>query len=304
MISAVVKPEPETGYLKDEIDTNRTYEQKNYFLKSLEEFLKRKQPLQSIENSPGYKAYSKSSIATTRKLLDGAIVAARRTVSPSIRPPALTRLRWIWRLAGSYHLTHTTHRLMAEAAQKFTSMGHNRLAQWAVQKADEERGHDQLALLDIRSIGYEAEAVVEALIPPAAMALVDYFSQSVQGLNPIGCVGYSYTIERLAAGVREEHIQAVEALMPAGIQATRCLRVHSGIGADLEHVEETVKMVTGLNPEEHVDVAAACYETALLCFSPPKDGYISEEELHYILNPLKATHAEADSSDFLHHLLR
>ncbi len=304
MILAVVKPEPETGYLKDEIDTNNTYEQNNYFLKSLEKFLKRKQPLQGTVHSPSYKFYSRSSIATTRKLLDGAIAAARSTVSSSTRPPALTRLRWIWRLAGSYHLTHTTHQLMAEAAEKFTSMGHDRLAEWALQKADEERGHDQLALLDIRSMGYEAEAVVEALVPPAAMALVDYFTRSVQDLNPIGCVGYSYTMERLATGIGEEYIQAVEALMPAGIQATRCLQVHSGIGADLEHVEETVKLVSGLNPQERVDVAAACYETALLCFSPPKEGYISDEELHYILNPLKATHAEENSSDFLDRLIK
>lgn len=232
---------------------------------------------------------SAGSVATTRKLLDGCVASAHSAVSSRDRPPALTRTRWIWRLAGSYHLTHFTSQLMEEAAQHFTSAGRKSLAQWAAQKAREERGHDRLALLDIQSMGYEAEAVVEALVPPAAVALVDYFTQSVQTLDPIGCVGYSYTMERLAMGITEEYVQAVEALLPPGIHATRCLRVHSSIGSDVEHVEETVEMVAGLAPEERTRVAIACYETALLYFSPLKEDYISEEELQNVLRPLEST---------------
>ena len=226
--------------------------------------------------------------AKTRKLLDGAVAFAKRAVSSSSRPPALSRTRWVWRLAGSYHLTHSTPRLMEEAAQRFAASGRKSLTQWAAQKASEEGGHDRLALLDIQSLGYQAKAVVEALVPPAAAALMDYFSRSVQAPDPISCVGYCYTMERLALGIGEKYIQAVEALLPPGTQATRCLRVHSGVGSDVDHVEETVEMVAGLAPEERVRVAAACYETALLCFSPPKEGYILEEELQNVLRPLES----------------
>lgn len=238
------------------------------------------------------------SAATTRKLLDGAIAFARRAVSSSRRPPALTRLRWIWRLAGLYHLTHATPRLMKKAAHHFASSGRRSLAQWAAQKAGEERGHDQLALLDIQSVGYKAEAVVEVLVPPAAVALVNYFTRSVQAPDPIGCVGYCYTMERLALGIGEEYIQGVEALLPPGIQATRCLRVHSSVGSDVGHVEETIEMVAGLAPEERARVARACYETALLCFNPPKEGYISDEELQNILKPLESHNRLRARADF------
>jgi pyrroloquinoline quinone (PQQ) biosynthesis protein C len=176
---------------------------------------------------------------------------------------------------------------MDKAAQSFASSGRRSLAQWAAQKACEEGGHDRLALLDIQSMGYEAKAVVEALVPPAAVALVDYFTRSVQAPDPIACVGYCYTMERLALGIGEEHIQAVEALLPPGIQATRCLRVHSSVGSDVEHVEETIEMVAGLAPEERTRVVSACYETALLCFSPPKEGYISDEELQNMLRSVE-----------------
>jgi len=34
---------------------------------------------------------------------------------------------------------------MAEASQRFATTGRHNLAQWAAQKAKEERGHDKLA---------------------------------------------------------------------------------------------------------------------------------------------------------------
>lgn len=227
------------------------------------------------------------SIAKTQKLLDKAIVLAWRDIKSSRRPPALTRTRWVWRLAGLYHLCHPTPRLMEEAAQRFAASGRESLAQWAAEKAREEAGHDQLALLDIQSMGYKAEAVVEALVPPAAKALVDHFTRSVRDSDPIDSVGYSYTGERLAICRGVEYIQMVEALLPPRTNATRCLRVHSAVGTDVEHVEETIEMIAGLTPEERVRVARACYKAALLRFSPPKECYISDEEIQNVLKPLE-----------------
>ncbi|WP_309245630.1 iron-containing redox enzyme family protein [Desmonostoc muscorum] len=235
-----------------------------------------------LMNHPG-------NIVTTRKLLDGALEVAQKAALANNKLPNLTLTRWIWRLASLYHLTHSTPRLMAEAAQRFALAGRARLADWALQKAAEERGHDQLALLDIQSLGYKASAVVKVLVPPTASALVNYFTQSVQTTDPIACVGYSYAMERLAMSVGDKYIQAVQALLPSDINATRCLRLHSGVGSDVAHVEETVEMVAKLTPQERVQVTTACYETALLCFSPPREGYISDAELQHLLQPLKLT---------------
>ena len=107
-------------------------------------------------------------IARTQKLLDRAIAYAWHTVKTDRRPPKLTPIRWVWRLAGAYHSSRHTTRLMEEAARRFAASGRQSLAEWAAQKAKEEAGHDRLALLDIQSMGYEAEAVVKALVPSAA----------------------------------------------------------------------------------------------------------------------------------------
>ncbi len=227
------------------------------------------------------------SVATSKKLLDGAIAAVKYAVNSNVRPPALTATRWVWRLAGLYHQTHPIPQLMEEAARRFEKAGNSFLAQWATEKAKEEAGHDLLALRDIQSLGYDAEAVVETLVPPSAKVLIDYFTRSIQDLDPIDCVGYAYTMERLALGVDEHYIQKVKALLPPNIQATRCLKVHSSLGSDTAHTEDTVEMIAGLTSLERTRIARACYETALLCFSPPKNDYISDEELQQILQPLK-----------------
>ena len=254
---------------------------------TLREFL-RDRPTNLIEGT--------NNIATTRKLLDGAIAAAKYAVNSDIRPPALTATRWIYRLAGAYHLCRLTPDLMDEASAGFYLNGCYSLSEWAVQKSIEEEGHDRLALRDIQSMGYNAELVVKILVPPAAKVLMDYFTRSVRDVDPVDCVGYSYTMERLALGVDEKYIQKVENLLPPGVNATRCLRVHSSVGADVEHAEETVEMVAELTVKERTRIARACYETALMCFSPPTEGYISDKEIQQILEPLKNTDLSAGKS--------
>jgi hypothetical protein len=228
---------------------------------------------------------TKGTLATTRNLLDGAIAAAKIAMPPS-KPPAMTPIRLLWRLAGAYHLNHSTTRHMEEASRRFAAAGRKRLAEWAAQKAIEEDGHDELALLDIQSLGYDAQSVVKALVPPAAIDVLDYFTKSIQAPDPIGCLGYAYTVERLAICIGEHYIQAVEAMLPPGTNATRCLRIHSSIGYEVEHVQETVEMVADLTPQERTSVTVSCYETALRFFTPPKEGYLSDEEIQKVLETM------------------
>jgi len=236
------------------------------------------------------------SAATTQELIYEAIkraIAAAKQSNGRSRPPAPTLWRLVFHFSGLYYLTHATPELMYEAAQRFASLesdyrdsDYRVLSEWAAQKIDEEKDHDRLAWRDIQSLGFNADAVVKTLVPPAAVALVDRFTQYVRDPNPIACVGYSLAVECIALGITEKHIQEVEAELPPGIQA-RCLRVHSSVGSDVNHVKETIKMVTRLDPEKCARVVKACYETTLLCFSSPKEGYISDEELRNKLEPLK-----------------
>ena len=225
--------------------------------------------------------------AITRNLLDGAMAAAKVAIPLGSKPPALTPNRYIWQLAGAYQITHATPTLMTEAGKRFALANRHELSDWIFEKAKEETGHDRLALLDIQSLGYRAEELVQSIIPAASMILVDYFQRSVHDVDPIDCVGYAYALERLAIGAKQEHIDKIENLLPANVRATRCFKVHSSVGSDAEHVEENLEMIARLSFVERSRVIRACYETALLLFSPPSEGYVSEAELEEMLKPFR-----------------
>jgi pyrroloquinoline quinone (PQQ) biosynthesis protein C len=243
---------------------------------------------------PGQGAFSTpmrgpGSPATTKNLLDGAVgagqrAAAQRLEERRLTPPPLTLTRWVYRLAGYYRTTHATPRLMAEASARFAAAGREELARWAAGKAKDERGHDELALRDIRALGYRAEAVVEALVPESAEALVQAFTRFVLAPDPIGCVGYAYALERLALTRGPAYLDRIKAILPKGVDATRCLRVHSASGSDAAHVDETAAMVAGLSGEERAQIALATHETTVLCYLPPDRELISDDALKQALS--------------------
>ena len=227
------------------------------------------------------------SIETTKKLLDTAIVLGKRVASVERQLPGLSVENWLWSLIGQYHLTHPTPQLMREAARRFKAQGRQQLAEWAEEKAIEETGHDRLALLDIQSLGYQAQALVDTYMSPSTKASIDYFIRSVRTGDPIKVVGYAYTLERIALAVKEKHIQAIENILPSGINATRCLRVHSSVGSDVEHVDEALETIAQLSFAERTQIAIACYETAKLYFSSHENDYPSATELKQKLQPFR-----------------
>ncbi|MGB5711367.1 MAG: hypothetical protein WBM44_10715 [Waterburya sp.] len=226
--------------------------------------------------------------AKTSKLLDGAVAAAK-IATPFSSNKFLTPNRLVWQLGGAYHIAHATPTLMKKAGQRFAIALRHGLGNWAFEKAKKETGHDRLVLLDIKSLGYRAEELVKAIIPSASTTLIDYFQRSVSDVDPIDCVGYVHALERMSLGARKEHIHKIDDLLPLNVDATRCLRVDHSLGVNTKHLEENVDMIARLAPSERTRVIRACYETALLLFNYPREGYLSETELEYLLKPFKLT---------------
>jgi hypothetical protein len=223
-------------------------------------------------------------VSTTRNLLDGAARAGWATEERAPEPP-LTVARWAWRLCGFHHTTHATPPLMREAAERFSAAGRHTLARWAQAKAREEQGHDTLALRDLRALGVDAEAAVAARVPRGPASLVRYLERQVRGEDPIGCVGYAYALERLALEFDGSYIARIEASLPRGVRATRCLRVHSAEGSDPRHVQEIVELVAGLPPRERTAVARTCHEAAVLCRESSSGERLAEEAVQRLLEP-------------------
>jgi hypothetical protein len=168
---------------------------------------------------------------------------------------------------------------MRVAAERFAAAGRAELAEYAALKVEDEGGHDSLAERDLAALGFDAPAAVRALVPPTAAALVEYFTSLVYADDPVGCVGYAYALERLAVAVPKDYLRQVEAVLPPGVNATRCLRVHSASGADLSHVEDAVQVTASLPAADRIRIARACYQTTKICASAPPEGHLSEPEL-------------------------
>jgi hypothetical protein len=201
------------------------------------------------------------SARTVRALLNGALYAAfaTRGKQGQRQPISLTRL--IYMLAGSYHHLQTPPRL-ARAAATFKGLKRDDVAAFLELKVREESGHDRLALRDLTALGLPARTVVEILRPPVSIRLLAHLESYCQRPYPMAVLGYTYCMERLAILYGEKDIKAYQALCPPGVDATRCLRVHSGVGADDEHVDELIEFVATLDKRDVAQIAAAACETA------------------------------------------
>jgi hypothetical protein len=198
---------------------------------------------------------------TVRALLNGALYAAFTTQGRHGKPQPVSAIRLAYMLAGSYHHLQTPPRL-ARAAATFRCLKRDNIAAFLELKVSEEAGHDHLALQDLTALGLPAERIVEVLRPPVSLQLLGLLDDYSRTSYPIAVLGYTFCMERLAIFYGEEEIGAYQQVCPPGADATRCLRVHSGVGADDEHVDEVVDFITTLDKRDVASIVAATFETA------------------------------------------
>jgi len=207
----------------------------------------------------------------TRQLLAGALLAGHssrvsgRTAADSEEP---SLERHVYSLAGSYQTTHATPPMMRHVATRFSAVGNQAISEYCLHIAEEEAGHDALALKDLESLGLRAEAFVQDIRPAFSLAMVEMFQRFAHSPRPIAVLGYAYALERFALFQTSSRIEAIEAHLPPGINSTRCLRVHSSVGTDAHHVVESIEFIASLGREDRREIAMAAFETAALMAAP------------------------------------
>jgi hypothetical protein len=203
-------------------------------------------------------------IGSTVGLLDGAINLGFARIENRLARPDPTLAGYIVALVGAYHTSVDTPRNLQCAARRFNELGRPEVAAYLEERAREETGHDRLALKDLRALGVPAERLVANFIPEGIKPLCKRFDDLCVEEYPIGCIGYSYCLERIAALKQETDIEKVQALCPDGVDATRFLRSHSSLGSEATHVEETIEFVASLPANDRIRVVQETYESALI----------------------------------------
>jgi pyrroloquinoline quinone (PQQ) biosynthesis protein C len=209
---------------------------------------------------------------STVGLLDGAIKLGFAGIEKRLARPEPTLAAYIVALVGAYHTSVDTPRNLRRAAARFEDLGRPEVAAYLEVRAREETGHDRLALKDLRALGLPAERLVANYIPEGIKPLCKRFDDLCIQDYPIGCVGYSYCLERIAALKQKTDVEKVQALCPDGVDATRFLRSHSSLGSEAAHVEETIEFVASLPANDRIKVVQETYESALIM----AEGYNSE----------------------------
>jgi hypothetical protein len=201
---------------------------------------------------------------STIGLLDGAINLGFAGIERRLACPDLTLAGYVVALVGAYHTSVDTPRNLRRAATRFEKLGRPDVAVYLEVRAREETGHDRLALKDLRALGVPGERLVANFIPEGIKPLCKRFDDLCVKDYPIGCVGYSYCLERIAALKQKTDIEKVQALCPDGVDATRFLRSHSCLGSEVNHVEETIEFVASLPANDRISVIQETYQSALI----------------------------------------
>jgi hypothetical protein len=206
----------------------------------------------------------KSRICRTVGLLDAAINLGFAAIEKRLARPEPTLAGYIVALVGAYHTSVDTPRNLRRAASRFNELGRPEVAAYLEERAREETGHDRLALKDLRALGVPGERLVANFIPEGIKPLCKRFDDLCVQDYPIGCIGYSYCLERIAALKEATDIEKVRMLCPDGVDATRFLRSHSSLGSEASHVKETIEFVASLPANDRISVVQETYESALI----------------------------------------
>lgn len=237
-------------------------------------------------------------LQVTRQMMAGAFYAglsqradAENKLATGITAITPSLLHYIHTLAGSWQTTHATPPTMRRVAQRLMERGQNEVAEHCLDVAAEESGHDTLALMDLAALGLPAQAFVDRVQPKNAVALVAQFTRFADSDAPIAVLGYAYTLERMALFTTATSIAAIERLMPAGVNATRCLRVHSAVGSDIGHVAESLELIAALPPQDRAAIVRAVYATTSLQAAATPD-YPGDDAMRALLDEFEWSMAE------------
>lgn len=155
----------------------------------------------------------------------------------------ITRKEYVAFLVQSYLYVLHTRPLLRRAGERLVQQGRRQLAALYLQKADEENGHEEWILDDLRGIGENPDVVCRAKPAPGVAAYLAWNSFTVDDGSPVAFLGTAYVLEsggaiRVGAIVKNlvEHsgIRGIE-------RGVHFLRGHAE--ADIEHVAQLGQLI-------------------------------------------------------------
>lgn len=164
-------------------------------------------------------------------------------------------------LAQTYYMVNHSTRLVALAGA-YADLSRNDLHARFVDHSKEERGHQLIAISDIKNLGYTLEDF-PCLYPSASMYQVQYYWIQFKGASSF--FGYTMALETLAAEYGQELYRRVSTAH--GEKCSKFLKCHAE--DDVDHISKAFEQMKKLTaPEqalvkENLELSANIYRAML-----------------------------------------
>jgi long-chain acyl-CoA synthetase len=135
-------------------------------------------------------------------------------------------------LRQSYHHVKHTVRLLAAAASAHPQ---EPVRKALVHYINDEYGHEEWVLGDLRTLGVDVEEVRRERPYPTTEALVSYVYHAIQNVNPWSMFGMIWVLEGNSVGLAQKYADAMQRAHGLPKEALVYLTTH-GV-ADLGHIE-------------------------------------------------------------------
>ena len=146
-------------------------------------------------------------------------------------------------LAEAYHHVKHTFPLLALAASRTSDL---RYQDALVEYMEEERGHEQWILNDIRALGGDPDTVRDGQGGPACRIMVGYAYYAIEHISPYAFLGSVHVLEGMSVLLADQVADAMKASL--GLESETgftYLRTHGSL--DSEHVAFFRKLVDGFD---------------------------------------------------------
>lgn len=191
----------------------------------------------------------------------------------------LNRNTYIAMLTAAYVTAGATSKFFPVAVQRCKLNGYDFEAEFIAEKLREETGHDRLAIADLRALGYDVVRLVDSLPLERHQRLSKMLRSLCQSEHPVSCLGYAFTLEYFASFRDADFLKKIDGVTPIQTKANRTFSVHSGEGADADHINELFCFIDDMRRELFVEVLAATMQTAEILAEPDDLDTISDTEL-------------------------
>jgi len=168
----------------------------------------------------------------------------------------VTRDEYASFLVQTYHYVVHTRPLLHRTSERLARQGKTAIAQLFLHKADEENGHEQWILDDLREIGENPDVILREKPVPAVLAFVAWNSFTVEHGSPVALLGAAYVLESVSAtnaGIVAKNL--IEKSAIAGIErAVRFLVGHAD--ADVDHIVSLGQAIEAIasSPADREDI--------------------------------------------------